>query len=677
MENSFVHDGNGDVDVELWRACAGPLVTIPHVGDVVYYFPQGHLEQVEAYTNQGTNLHIPKYNLPSEILCRVVNVHLKAEPETDEVFAQLTLLPETKQNELSLEEGNVQNPCQRTNVYSFCKTLTTSDTSTHGGFSVLKRHVDKCLPPLDMSQQPPSQELVAKDLHGVEWHFRHIYRGQPKRHLLTSGWSTFVSSKKLVAGDAFIFLRGEENGELRVGVRRAKKLQKNASASVLSSHSMQLGILATASHAISTGTMFTVYYQPRSSPSEFIIPYDMYMKAIKNDYSVGMRFTMKFEGEECQEQRFAGKIMGVEDVDPVRWPGSKWKFLLAKWDDSSAAVIRPDRVSPWKIELDGGMNVRQPPIVLRSKRACIRNPSSSSSEPYISANDGLSGSIEPAPLPPRQPGVLQGQEIKSANVHELENTKKSCWVPPKRSDYGETKIEEENQLRYWFPLCPTNMTTKNIGLNESSYLDTGFSIHAMNEKSGLEAMKIDAATAGKNCVGTCMLFGVDLVKSPLEPATLPATTSSEPCYHTTTPAPVALHLDITDSAQVAFEQTKNPMSLSGSCGISRPCKDSSALISRSCTKVHKYGTALGRSVDLSRFNGYEELLSELDRIFDFGGELLDPNNTWNVIYTDDEGDIMLVGDYPWPEFILMVRRMYIWPKGEEDKLKTCSSNTLP
>lgn len=29
----------------------------------------------------------------------------------------------------------------------------------------------------DMSQDPPLQELVAKDLHGLEWRFRHIYRG--------------------------------------------------------------------------------------------------------------------------------------------------------------------------------------------------------------------------------------------------------------------------------------------------------------------------------------------------------------------------------------------------------------------------------------------------------------------------------------------------------------------
>lgn len=31
--------------------------------------------------------------------------------------------------------------------------------------------------------------------------------GQPKRHLLTSGWSTFVTSKKLFAGDACVFVR--------------------------------------------------------------------------------------------------------------------------------------------------------------------------------------------------------------------------------------------------------------------------------------------------------------------------------------------------------------------------------------------------------------------------------------------------------------------------------------
>lgn len=38
-----------------------------------------------------------------------------------------------------------------------------------------------------------------------------LISGQPRRHLLQSGWSVFVSSKRLVAGDAFIFLRFVES----------------------------------------------------------------------------------------------------------------------------------------------------------------------------------------------------------------------------------------------------------------------------------------------------------------------------------------------------------------------------------------------------------------------------------------------------------------------------------
>ncbi len=49
-----------------------------------------------------------------------------------------------------VEEEEVVPPAatERPRVHSFCKTLTASDTSTHGGFSVLRRHADECLPPL-------------------------------------------------------------------------------------------------------------------------------------------------------------------------------------------------------------------------------------------------------------------------------------------------------------------------------------------------------------------------------------------------------------------------------------------------------------------------------------------------------------------------------------------------
>jgi hypothetical protein len=55
----------------------------------------------------------------------------------------------TQQNEAAAAEKAGSNTTPpRPAVRSFCKTLTASDTSTHGGFSVLRRHADECLPPL-------------------------------------------------------------------------------------------------------------------------------------------------------------------------------------------------------------------------------------------------------------------------------------------------------------------------------------------------------------------------------------------------------------------------------------------------------------------------------------------------------------------------------------------------
>lgn len=64
-------------------------------------------------------------------------------------------------------------------------------------------------------------------------------------------------------------------------------------------------------------------------------------------------------------------------------------------------------------------------------------------------------------------------------------------------------------------------------------------------------------------------------------------------------------------------------------------------------QVHKQGAALGRSVDLSKFSDYDDLKAELDKMFDFEGELASANKNWQIVYTDNEGDMMLVGDDPW------------------------------
>ncbi|CAM8996209.1 unnamed protein product [Rhodiola kirilowii] len=354
---------------ELWHACAGPLVYLPTVGSRVVYFPQGHSEQVAATTNKEVDAHIPNYpSLPPQLICQLHNVTMHADAETDEVYAQMTLQPLSlqEQKESSYLPADFGAPSKQPTNY-FCKTLTASDTSTHGGFSVPRRAAEKVFPPLDFSQQPPAQELIARDLHDNEWKFRHIFRGQPKRHLLTTGWSVFVSAKRLVAGDSVLFIWNDKN-ELLLGIRRANRSQTAMPSSVLSSDSMHLGLLAAAAHAASTYSRFNIFYNPRASPSEFVIPLTKYVKTVYHTrVSVGMRFRMLFETEESTVRRYMGTITGISDLDPVRWPKSHWRSVKVGWDESTAGERQP-RVSLWEIEPLTTFPMYHSPFPFRLKR---------------------------------------------------------------------------------------------------------------------------------------------------------------------------------------------------------------------------------------------------------------------------------------------------------------------
>lgn len=596
---------------ELWHACAGPLVNVPREGERVYYFPQGHMEQLEASMHQGLDQQLPSFNIPAKILCKVMNVHLRAEPESDEVYAQITLLPERDQSEVTSPDPPLPEPPNCT-VHSFCKTLTASDTSTHGGFSVLRRHADDCLPPLDMSQQPPWQELVASDLHGNEWHFRHIFRGQPRRHLLTTGWSVFVSAKKLVAGDAFIFLRGE-NGELRVGVRRLMRLLHNMPSSVISSHSMHLGVLATASHAIATGTLFSVFYKPRTSRSEFIVSLNKYLEAQNHKLSVGMRFKMRFEGEEVPERRFSGTIVGVGDTASSKWLDSEWRSLKVQWDEPSS-ILRPDRVSPWELEpLVASNNPTNSQPTQRVKRA--RLPVLPSSAPDLSALGMWKTPVDRV----ERPSAFQYSD--SQRVHDI---------------------------------YPSN--------NVSSF------IHWSNLREAVTESFADKESGERRQTNGYRLFGIELLE---QHSTVDETSS-----------PVAMSRAVADERPIfpldaESDWRSEPSNVNRSDIPSASCDPEKSSIRsqelhtrqiRSCTKVHMQGMAVGRAVDLTQFNCYEDLLEKLENMFEIEGQLRVMPKIWQVVYTDVEDDIMMVGDDPWHEFCSMVRKIFICTCEEAKRL---------
>uniref|UniRef100_A0A1J3HMK5 Auxin response factor n=1 Tax=Noccaea caerulescens TaxID=107243 RepID=A0A1J3HMK5_NOCCA len=395
------------VCLELWHACAGPLISLPKRGSRVLYFPQGHLEQAPDFS-------AAIYGLPPHVFCRILDVKLHAETSTDEVYAQVSLLPESEDIERKVREGMINvdggeedyEVIKRSNTpHMFCKTLTASDTSTHGGFSVPRRAAEDCFPPLDYSQPRPSQELLARDLHGLEWRFRHIYRGQPRRHLLTTGWSAFVNKKKLVSGDAVLFLRGDD-GKLRLGVRRAAQIEgASAFSTQYNNQNMNHNNFAQVAHAISTHSVFSIYYNPKASWSNFIIPAPKFLKIVNYPFCIGMRFKARVESEDASERRSPGIITGISDLDPIRWPGSKWRCLLVRWDEIEANG-RQQRVSPWEIEPSGSISNSGSFITTGPKRSRI---GFSSGKPDIPVSEGIRATDFEESL--RFQRVLQGQEI--------------------------------------------------------------------------------------------------------------------------------------------------------------------------------------------------------------------------------------------------------------------------
>ena len=56
---------------------------------------------------------------------------------------------------------------------------------------------------------------------------------------------------------------------------------------------------------------------------------------------------------------------------------------------------------------------------------------------------------------------------------------------------------------------------------------------------------------------------------------------------------------------------------------------------------------MGRAIDLSTLHSYNDLMNELERLFNMEGLLSDPKNGWRILYTDSENDMMVVGDDPW------------------------------
>ncbi|PKA51710.1 Auxin response factor 17 [Apostasia shenzhenica] len=344
------------MDYSVWKACAGGSARVPPVGAAVYYFPEGHAEHAASAPKFSTLRRHPFFH------CRVTAVSLLAHHESEEVFARISLDP--RASNAAADPALSPTPLDDeggSGVVHFAKVLTPSDANNGGGFSVPRFCADSIFPKLDYKADPPVQNILVLDVHGSTWEFRHIYRGTPRRHLLTTGWSKFINSKKLVAGDSVVFIRNHA-GQLFVGVRRTCRtygdgpidLQfspeiklKHAGVQRIMKERLPPESVAEAVRAAEMGRPFEVIYYPRVGWPEFVVAKERVEAAMAVPWGSGMRIKMAVETDESPRTTW---FHGTVSSDAVPWARSLWRTLTVNWDEPEV-LHNLKTVSPWQVEV--------------------------------------------------------------------------------------------------------------------------------------------------------------------------------------------------------------------------------------------------------------------------------------------------------------------------------------
>ncbi|XP_078163558.1 auxin response factor 17-like [Carex rostrata] len=343
----------------IWRACGGPSARAPHVDSLVYYFPEGQLEQCASVPSDfsPTNLHHPFF------LCTVTSVNLLADPDSDEVYSVISIDPTASSPSPFNGYHAATSPPHIYPASSFSKVLTQSDANNGGGFSVPRFCADSIFPPLDLGSDPPVQNLTMRDIHGKVFEFRHIYRGTPRRHLLTTGWSRFVNDKKLVAGDTVVFIRN--GNDLLVGVRRGPHYVRSK---------VSAEEVFDAVEAAAAGRSFKVGYFPRSGDvtALFLVEKETVERALLTGYwSAGVRVKLAIEmTDSVRTTMYQGTVSTVLSK-PFPWLGSPWRALQVTWDDPE--MLQSVRyVSPWNVKMASPTTIHhviETPYITPLKRA--------------------------------------------------------------------------------------------------------------------------------------------------------------------------------------------------------------------------------------------------------------------------------------------------------------------
>ncbi|KAG7950194.1 hypothetical protein I3843_13G099500 [Carya illinoinensis] len=679
------------LDPQLWHACAGGMVQIPPVNSKVFYFPQGHAEHAQARVDFDS---LPR--TPALIPCRVRAVTFLADPETDEVFAKIRLAP-TGNTELDFVDDQLlgangsENPEKPA---SFAKTLTQSDANNGGGFSVPRYCAETIFPRLDYKADPPVQTVIAKDVHGEVWKFRHIYRGTPRRHLLTTGWSTFVNHKKLVAGDSIVFLRAE-NGDLCVGIRRSKRGNGGAPESLSGwnpgpgySDSPYCGFsvllreeenkvirngcgnsspggnmrgkgrvrpesVAEAVALAAGGQPFEVVYYPRAGTPEFCVKASALKAAMSIQWCSGMRFKMAFETEDSSRiSWFMGTVASVQVADPLRWPNSPWRLLQVTWDEPDL-LNNVKRVSPWLVEL-------------------VSNLPTTHLLPFLPPRKKLR-------LPQHPDFPHDGQfPMRSISGNPLGPSSPFCCL----SDNAPAGIQGARHAQFGISLSDLHFKNKlQLELFPSSFQP--FKIHSRtcngivkgdtNSNENLSCL-LTIGNSSQNSEKSdkvkrhqFLLFGQPIVtEQQISQSSSSDAVSQVLSRKNTTDGNQENVKLLSDDGSGSTLDQKVSLEKSSSAGFSwhQGFQTTELGLDTGLCKVFMESEDVGRTLDLSVLDSYEELYRRLSKMFGIErSDMLSP-----VLYRDATGAVKQTGDEPFSDFMKTAKRLTI--------LKDSGSNNI-
>jgi auxin response factor len=205
---------------------------------------------------------------------------------------------------------------------------------------------------------------------------------------------------------------------------------------------------------------------------------------------------------------------------------------------------------------------------------------------------------------------------------------------------------------------------------------SGFASSISRQSNGLINEQVERGRKFENSVG-CRLFGIDLTSN----SGIAAVPEKEPAYPivdyngTQGLVPASSEAEKAQTMDVSMSSKEQKQVVPDTLAKESQSKQGSTTSTRTRTKVkfevmssmalpflselvmnkilfhfekvQMQGVAVGRALDLTVLKGYKDLINELEKMFETGGEL-STREKWAVVFTDNEGDMMLVGDDPWP-----------------------------